>query len=117
MAQKYLVIYTFGNHDAFDWNDSRLFLNQMKILSRAGVQLIVANAFFGSKYEALFRPYVDVYLSKNKSIRFAGHDHSHIFDKEKETDIIDSGSHFEFSTVLLNNNGKVRSKFFFDHDA
>lgn len=72
LARKYIVLYTFGNHDAFDWRDSGLFLKQMLRLKRAGVLLLAANVDFYSEYSELFFPYVDIAGAQNKNIRFAG---------------------------------------------
>ena len=73
LAKKYSIIYTFGNHDAFDWNDSQLFLHQMTLLKQAGVNLVVANADFHPDYKNLFSPYIDLVLKKDQIIRFIGY--------------------------------------------
>ena len=196
LASKYLVFYTFGNHDSFDWENSQLFLDQMKLLKQAGVHLIVANAFFHPEYQNLFTPFVDVPLSQNEVIRFTGftlpyskksrftnsesepvvitdnlhieerslkiiekadknprvnslvlsmhvgskkmknivsnlepedkeklrivftaHDHRRLLDKSGPTHIINSGSHFDFSMVILDDQGQVVSTEFFDQSS
>ena len=73
LAKKYSVIYTFGNHDAFDWNDSQLFLDQMNLLKHAGVNLIVSNVRFFPEHEGLFNSYVDLVLKKGQALRFVGY--------------------------------------------
>lgn len=193
LAQKYLVLYTFGNHDAFDWKDSRLFLDQMTKLKESGAHLLAANVSFHPDYQYLFNSFVDIPLSKNRMIRFSGftfpylkenlflkklkgpkvisdithikkalseiideanndsnvhalilgmhlatrqvksiisklgpgekrklnivfaaHDHKHLFVTDGQTHIIDSGSYFDFSAIILNDRGRVVSKTFFD---
>lgn len=73
LAKKYNVIYTFGNHDAFDWADPQLFLQQMLMLKKSKAHLVVNNAEFYSKYKDLFKPYVDIKTSQNTIIRFIGY--------------------------------------------
>ena len=73
LARKYFIVYTFGNHDAFDWDDSQLFLEQMYLLKRGGVNLVVGNVNFYSKYEDLFEPYVDLINPSGKITRFIGY--------------------------------------------
>lgn len=74
LAEKYSVFYVFGNHDAFDWNDSQLFLDQMQNLKRAGVHLLTANVSVYPEYKGLFAPFVDVPIPSKKGqvLRFAG---------------------------------------------
>lgn len=71
LARKYLVLFTFGNHDSFNWNDSQVFLRQMEMLKKAGVQLLVANVAFEPGYENIFSPFLDLSLS-GKKVRFVG---------------------------------------------
>ena len=73
LAEKYFVVYTFGNHDAFDWNDSQLFLDQALLLKEGGVNLVVGNAEFYPEYSDLFAPYADLVNSSGKIIRFIGY--------------------------------------------
>ena len=73
LARKYFVVYTFGNHDAFDWDDSQLFLEQMHLLKSEGVNLVVGNVDFYSGYEDLFEPSVDLINPSGKIIRFIGY--------------------------------------------
>ena len=195
LAEKYSIVYTFGNHDAFDWKDSQLFLDQMNLLKTSGVNLIVENIDLHSKYENLFSPYVDIPLSSKYKMRiigytlprrkekdlekfqyngpkiiqsinainlepalksaerdykvltvavsmhlgakkvnrffnhlapdltnklnlmFAGHDHKQKIERLNNTFIIDSKAHFNFSKVLLDDYGEVRSVKFFDEKA
>jgi len=72
LARKHTVLYTFGNHDAFDWQDSQLFLDQMNILKESGVHILAANVKFASNYQHLFQPFIDIQTSHNKTIRFMG---------------------------------------------
>ncbi len=71
LAQKYEVVFVFGNHEAFDWKDTNLFINQMSLLKEAGVHLLAANANFVHKFKNLFAKFVDIPLGE-KSVRFAG---------------------------------------------
>ncbi|MCZ0932781.1 MAG: metallophosphoesterase [Oligoflexia bacterium] len=73
LAKKYFVVYTFGNHDAFDWNDSQLFLDQMLLLKGGGVNLVVGNADFYPEYADLFDQQADLVNSSGKIIRFIGY--------------------------------------------
>ena len=73
LAENYFVVYTFGNHDAFDWNDSKLFLEQMLLLKRSGVNLVVGNADFYPEYADLFARHVDLVNSSGRIIRFIGY--------------------------------------------
>ena len=73
LAKKYFVVYTFGNHDAFDWNDSRLFLDQAILLKEGGVNLVTANADFYLEYQNLFRSHADLVSPSGTIIRFIGY--------------------------------------------
>lgn len=84
LAEKYEVIYTFGNHDAFDWNNSQLFLDQMNLLKNSGVYLLAANSVFYPEYENLFYPSIDIPLSSNYYMRFIGY----TFPNRKEKELL-----------------------------
>ena len=73
LAEKYFVVYTFGNHDAFDWDDSELFLEQSLLLKEAGVHLVVGNVDFYPEYADLFEAYADLENPSGKIIRFLGY--------------------------------------------
>ncbi len=72
LAEKYLTIFTFGNHDAMDWDDSRLFIDQMNTLKKGGVHLVVSNVYFYPKYKNLFKDYIDIYLPTGGLVRIIG---------------------------------------------
>ncbi|MCY4321906.1 MAG: metallophosphoesterase [Bdellovibrionaceae bacterium] len=82
LAKKYSIIYTFGNHDAFAWSDSQLFLEQMSLLKHSGVNLVVENTVFYPEYQDLFKPYVDIPLSSENKMRLIGYT---IPDRKKDT--------------------------------
>lgn len=195
LAKKYSLVYTFGNHDAFDWNDSGLFLDQMTLLKENGVHLVVENTDFYPEYKNLFQPYVDIPLSSDHKMRiigwtlpkrkkdflkkfhykgpqvidkirsihleqllreahnqpdisavslsfhlgvsrikplifslpselksklsvvFAGDDHKQIIEKIHGAYLVDSAAYFNFSQVLLDDEGRVLSIDFFDGPA
>ena len=72
----YTVIFTPGNHDAFDWagevNEAELFLQQMKLLSEWGVVILAANL---DKPTRPLKGYIDHYYelkTLEKSTYFIG---------------------------------------------
>ena len=85
LAEKYHVFYVFGNHDAFDWEDGRLFLDQMRTLKNAGVHLLAGNIAAAPEYEGYFTPFVDVPNSNGGLLRFAGF--TIIKDREKRLNL------------------------------
>ena len=56
-------------------------------------------------------------LRKKLSLVFAGHDHKQEFAQIGRTQIIDSGAHFNFSQVILDDKGKVIFSQFFDEHS
>ena len=105
LAKKYTVIYTFGNHDSFDWEDPKVFLRQMEILSRAGVHILAANVALHKEYKGLITPYVDLELSPGNVTRFVGF--SLPYDKKKVERRISKNAPFAVKE-LLDTKGKLK---------
>ena len=201
LAQKYKVLFTFGNHEAFDWlaegDANELLHKQLKYLHQNGVINLVSNIttrnrtqnyitghfdyisrvgkkirFQGLQLETFFEKVasfnghgpdevleVDSYLESAKKligrakrdevdslvfayhegftkvvkatedileyiprkmkmpVAFAAHDHLVKDTFIEKTFVIDSGSNFDFSAVVLSDKGKLISHKFFDKKA
>lgn len=76
LAQDYPVLFTFGNHEAFDWINQGiaddLFHRQMKQLHANGVTLLVRNAIAKPQTQKLFTKHFDLTMPQGTTLRFSG---------------------------------------------
>lgn len=85
LARQYTVLYTFGNHEAFDWIiqgvADDLFFRQLNRLHKAGVQLIAENILAKDRTQRLFVPHFDLQQVDGSILRFRGYALESLFDK------------------------------------